>query len=176
MPAAYARLNELWRERPEELVRLLRERRIGWRREPSVVRVERPLRLDRARRIGYRAKQGFVVLRVRVRRGGFARPRPNSGRRPKALGVVKHKVNVTALEEAISRVKRRYPNLHVLGGYLLTSDSLYQWFEVIAVDPYHPSVYNDRQLRIPDPLRRRVVKRLARRGVKPVGQVLQPSE
>jgi ribosomal protein L15E len=53
---------------------------------------------------------------------------------------------------------------------------MYYWFEVIAVDPYHPSVYNDRQLRIPDPLRRRVVRRLLKRGVKPTGQVLQPFE
>ena len=174
MPGAYARINQLWRERPQELIQLLRERRIKWRREPAVVRVEKPLRLDRARQIGYRDKQGFVVFRVRVRRGGFAKPRPDSGRRPKALGVVKHKVNVTVLEEAVNRVRKEHPNLHVLGGYPLTYDSMYYWFEVIAVDPYHPSVYNDRQLRIPDPLRRRVVRRLLKRGVKPTGQVLQP--
>jgi len=106
MPGAYARINQLWRERPQELIQLLRERRIRWRREPAVVRVEKPLRLDRARQIGYRDKQGFVVFRVRVRRGGFAKPRPDSGRRPKALGVVKHKVNVTMLEEAVNRVKK----------------------------------------------------------------------
>ena len=29
---------------------------------------------DKARRLGYRAKQGYVVYRVRVRRGGRKRP------------------------------------------------------------------------------------------------------
>ncbi|MEM0381274.1 MAG: 50S ribosomal protein L15e [Nitrososphaerota archaeon] len=156
----YSLMNKLWRSRPEELRSLLRERRILWRREPSVVRVDRPLRLDRARGIGYKAKQGFVVLRVRVRRGGFSRPRPNSGRRPRALGTVLHKVNVTMLEEAINRARKKYPNLHPIGGYLLTYDSMYKWFEVIMVDPYHPTVRSDPEIKLPDPLVRRVEKKL----------------
>jgi len=122
------------------LVKLMRARLIRWRREKSVVRIEKPLRLDRARSIGYRDKQGFIVLRVRVRRGGFSKPRPRAGRRPKAIGVVKHKVNVTMKEEAINKVKKYYPNLVPLGAYPLAMDSLYKWFEVIAVDPHHPSV------------------------------------
>lgn len=156
----YATLNRLWRNRPEELKGLLRERRILWRREPSVVRVDKPLRLDRARSIGYKDKQGFVVLRVRVRRGGFSKPRPNSGRRPKAIGVVLHKVNVTMAEEALSRARKKYPNLHPLGCYPLTYDSLYKWFEVIMVDPYHPAIRNDPEIRLPAPLLRRVEKKL----------------
>ena len=113
----YAKLNELWRRKPEELKALMKQRLIKWRRGPAVVRVEKPLRLDRARMLGYKAKQGFVVLRVRVRRGGFQKPRPRAGRRPKALGVVKHKVNVSMKEEAIQRAKKRYPNLYPLGAY-----------------------------------------------------------
>lgn len=156
----YALMNKFWRERPEELRSLLRERRILWRRQPSVVRVERPLRIDRARGIGYKAKQGFVVLRVRVRRGGFSRPRPNSGRRPKAIGAVLHKVNVTMLEEAINRARKKYPNLYPLGAYPLTYDSLYKWFEVIMVDPYHPAVRSDNEINLPNTLLRRVEKKL----------------
>ncbi|MEM0445444.1 MAG: 50S ribosomal protein L15e [Nitrososphaerota archaeon] len=156
----YALMNELWRRRPDELRELLRERRILWRREPSVVRVEKPLRIDRARRIGYKAKQGFVVLRVRVRRGGFSKPRPNSGRRPKALGTVLHKVNLTMLEEAINRARKKYPNLHPLGGYPLTYDSIYKWFEVIMVDPYHPAVRSDPEIKLDSTLLRRVEKKL----------------
>ncbi|MCS7142453.1 MAG: 50S ribosomal protein L15 [Aigarchaeota archaeon] len=156
----YAQLNSMWRERPQELVNSLRERRIRWRREPAVVRVDKPLRLDRARSIGYKDKQGVVVLRVRVRRGGFARPRPNSGRRPKAIGAVLHKVNVEMREEALNRARRRYPNLHPLGAYELFSDSMYKWFEVIMIDPYHPSIVSDREVELPGPLRRRVTKRM----------------
>ncbi|MEM4186502.1 MAG: hypothetical protein QW801_04400 [Candidatus Caldarchaeum sp.] len=118
----------------------MRRRLVEWRREKSVVRVDKPLRLDRARSVGYRDKQGYVVLRVRVRRGGFSKPRPRSGRRPKAIGVVRHKVNVSMKDEAVQRALKNYPNLKALGAYPLASDSLYKWFEVIAVDPNHPSV------------------------------------
>lgn len=133
-------LNRYWRERPESLVAAMRRRLVEWRREKSVVRVDKPLRLDRARSIGYSDKQGYVVLRVRVRRGGFSKPRPRSGRRPKALGVVKHKVNISLKEEAIQRALKKYPNLKALGAYPLASDAIYKWFEVVAVDPNHPSV------------------------------------
>ncbi|MEM2237041.1 MAG: hypothetical protein QXR26_00305 [Candidatus Caldarchaeum sp.] len=136
----YRMLNRYWRERPESLVTAMRGRLVEWRKEKSVVRVDKPLRLDRARSIGYRDKQGYVVLRVRVRRGGFSKPRPRSGRRPKALGVVKHKVNISLKEEAIQRALKKYPNLKALGAYPLASDAMYKWFEVVAVDPSHPSV------------------------------------
>ena len=159
----YAKLEELWREKPEELRSLIKQRMIKWRRQPSVVRVEKPLRLDRARKIGYKAKQGFVVLRVRVRRGGFQKPRPRAGRRPKALGVVKHKVNVTTKEEAIHKAQKKYPNLYPIGAYWIAEDGLYKWYEVIMVDPYHPSILSDKELRLPDPLKRRVEKKLAKK-------------
>jgi len=158
----YAKLNELWRRKPEELKALMKQRLIKWRRGPAVVRVEKPLRLDRARMLGYKAKQGFVVLRVRVRRGGFQKPRPRAGRRPKALGVVKHKVNVSMMEEAIQRAKKRYPNLYPLGAYWVAEDGMYKWFEVIMVDPYHPAIQSDREIQLPDPL----LKHIARRSKK----------
>ena len=39
-------------------------------------RASRPSRLDKARRLGYKAKQGYVIYRVRVRRGGRKKPAP----------------------------------------------------------------------------------------------------
>ena len=39
-------------------------------------RASRPSRPDKARRLGYKAKQGFVIYRIRVRRGGRKRPAP----------------------------------------------------------------------------------------------------
>ncbi len=156
----YSQLNELWREKPEELRARIKQRLIRWRRQPAVVRVEKPLRLDRARALGYKAKQGFIVLRVRVRRGGFQKPRPRAGRRPKAIGVVKHKVNVTMMEEAIQRAKKRYPNLHPLGAYWVAEDGLYKWYEVIMVDPYHPAVRSDKELKLPNTLLKHIERRL----------------
>ena len=162
----YTKLEELWREKPEELRSLIKERLIRWRRQPAVVRVEKPLRLDRARKLGYKAKQGFVVVRVRVRRGGFQKPRPRAGRRPKALGVVKHKVNVSMKEEAIQHAKKKYPNLYPLGAYWVAEDGMYKWFEVIMVDPHNPSILNDEEIQLPDPLLRRVRRKLAKKEKK----------
>ena len=39
-------------------------------------RASRPSRPDKARRLGYKAKQGYVIYRVRVRRGGRKKPAP----------------------------------------------------------------------------------------------------
>ncbi|MEM0383761.1 MAG: hypothetical protein QXS57_03990 [Candidatus Caldarchaeum sp.] len=136
----YRMINKAWRERPATLVSSIRSRMVSWRKEKSVVRVDKPLRIDRARSLGYHAKPGYVVLRVRVRRGGFSKPRPRAGRRPKAIGVVRHKVNLSLEEEAVRRGLKKYPNLKPLGAYLLAADSLYKWFEVVAVDPHHPAV------------------------------------
>ncbi|KAI7744840.1 hypothetical protein M8C21_031500 [Ambrosia artemisiifolia] len=47
-----------------------------YRQLPSIVRVTHPTRPDKARRMGYKAKQGYVIYRVRVRRGGRKRPVP----------------------------------------------------------------------------------------------------
>ncbi|MEM4315456.1 MAG: 50S ribosomal protein L15 [Nitrososphaerota archaeon] len=132
-------LRKIWNERSGGLAALMRQRMVEWRREPAVVRVHSPLRLDRARSLGYKTKRGYIVLRVRVRRGGFQKPRPRSGRRPKAIGVTRHKVNVSMKEEAINRVVKTHPNLKPLGAYPLARDSLYKWFEVVAVDPHHPA-------------------------------------
>src|SRR3989344_3728329 len=56
-----------------------KERLIAWRREEVVTRIERPTRLERARQVGYRAKQGFVLVRTRIRKGGRRRPTLHKG-------------------------------------------------------------------------------------------------
>ncbi|MCD6510923.1 MAG: 50S ribosomal protein L15e [Thermoprotei archaeon] len=144
----YMWLREIWK-RPydEPLGPILRARMMKWRRQGTVVRVEKPTRLDRARALGYKAKQGFIVVRVRVRKGGLNRPRPRSGRRPKRMGVygyAPHKGHRWIAEE---RAARKYPNMEVLGSYWVGDDGMYKYFEVIMVDPHHPAVKSDRDLR-----------------------------
>ena len=74
-PQAYKYLSELWKKKQSDVLRfLLRVRCWEYRQLPSLCRVPRPSRPDKARRLGYKAKQGFVVYRVRVRRGGRKRP------------------------------------------------------------------------------------------------------
>ena len=63
---------------------------IEWRKSDAIVKVEKPLRLDRARALGYKAKKGFVVVRVRLIRGGHKRTRPNKGRQIKKLTIRKN--------------------------------------------------------------------------------------
>lgn len=143
----YRHIGETRRRIRRENQQLVRERAIAWRRGPTIVRVEKPLHLDRARRLGYRAKQGFVVARVRVGKGGMRRARPRSGRRPKHLGVSKIKASVGAREVAERRAAKRFPNLKALNSYLLYEDGKYKFFEVIMVDPHHPSIRSAQELR-----------------------------
>lgn len=125
---------------------LMWHRVMEWRRQPAVQRLERPTRLDRARRLGYKAKQGFVVARVRVRRGGLRKERPRSGRRPKRMGVKKFKPAKSLGLIAEERAAREFPNLEVLNSYWVWEDGQNKWFEVVMVDPHHPAVQSDRDI------------------------------
>lgn len=141
----------LWRENPQHL----RDRIVAWRREPAVVRLERPSRPQRARRLGYKAKQGVIVVRMRVGTGGMRRKRPRGGRRPKHLGVTRIKADVSMRHVAERRALERHPNMRLLGSYYIYKDGAHYWFEVIMADPEHPRVAKDPEMR------KRVVTRAA---------------
>ncbi|MEM0066090.1 MAG: 50S ribosomal protein L15e [Sulfolobales archaeon] len=143
----YHYIAQLWRKPYEgPMAELMRERLILWRRGPAVTRVEKPTRLDRARALGYEAKVGFVVVRVRVRKGGLNRPRPNSGRRPKRMGVYGYAPEKPTKLIAEERANRRFPNLEVLGSYYVGEDGMYKYYEVVMVDPHHPSILSDPEI------------------------------
>jgi len=122
---------------------LLKVRMIKWRRDPVVVRIERPTRLDRARSLGYQAKQGYVMVRVRVRKGGRKRPRWKGGRKPSKMGMVKYSPKKSLQWIAEEKAARKFPNLEVLNSYWVGEDGMYKWFEVIMVDPHHPVIKAD---------------------------------
>jgi len=147
---------------------LMKQRLVKWRREPSVVRIEKPTRLDRARSLGYKAKQGVIVVRVRVRKGGRRKPRPDSGRRPKRMGVYGFAPAKSLRLIAEERAARKYPNLEVLNSYYVGEDGRYKWFEVILVDPNHPAIRNDPDLKwvAEKANRRRVFRGLTSAGKK----------
>ncbi|MDI6642933.1 MAG: 50S ribosomal protein L15e [Candidatus Hodarchaeaceae archaeon] len=125
---------------------LMRSRMREWRREPVIVRVEHPTKLARARALGYKAKQGIIVVRTRVRKGGRRKVRPTRGRRPKRMGVSKIVPKKSIQLIAEERVSRKYPNLEVLNSYHLGSDGTREYFEVIMLDPHHPAIRSDPQL------------------------------
>ncbi|MFQ6081173.1 MAG: 50S ribosomal protein L15e [Candidatus Bathyarchaeia archaeon] len=144
---AYKYMARAW-NRPEAsfVKELMWQRAIDWRRQPTILRIERPTRLDRARKLGYKAKQGFVMARVRVRRGGLRRPRPRAGRRPKRMGVAKLKPAKSLRLIAEERAARKFPNLEVLNSYWVWEDGRFKWFEVIMVDPNHPVIKSDKDI------------------------------
>ncbi|MFB6294187.1 MAG: 50S ribosomal protein L15e, partial [Candidatus Nanohaloarchaea archaeon] len=110
----YQHVREAWKDPKENLGDLWRDRLVEWRRQPAIVETERPTRIDRARSLGYKAKNGFTVVRGRVRRGGRKRRRPRAGRRPKRAGQTKFSPDKSHQRIAEERASRKYPNLEVL--------------------------------------------------------------
>lgn len=144
---AYKYIAKAWKKPEESFVEeLMWQRAIEWRKQPTIHRIERPTRLDRARKLGYKAKQGFVVARVRVRRGGLRKTRPKAGRRPKRMGVTKYKPAKSMRLIAEERAARKFPNLEVLNSYWVWEDGRFKWFEVIMVDPSHPVIKSDKDV------------------------------
>jgi large subunit ribosomal protein L15e len=172
----YAYVEKMWHaKRGTAARRILRklswERRRTWRRQPAIVRIERPTRIDRARKLGYKAKQGFVLARVRVRRGSRQKPRPTRGRRSKRMGVTKITLGKSRQVIAEEKAERKFPNLRVLNSYWVGADGMYKWFEVILVDPKHPVIQADPRINwICDPVHEgRAVRGLTSAGKKSRG-------
>lgn len=138
----YKYISKIWREiwRNPEYRSYLIAKRMEWRRGKTIERVKKPSRLDRARQLGYRAKQGYVIVRVRVRKGGLSKIPPTLGRRQKRMGISKIKRGLSSQKIAEMRAKRKFRNLNVLGSYYLGEDGKYIWYEVIMADTNHPAV------------------------------------
>ena len=126
-------------------VKVLRARMIEWRKGDSIVKVEKPLRLDRARSLGYKAKKGVTVVRIRIKRGGHKKSRPNKARRTKRLHIRKN-LRMNYKEIAETRVARKYNNMEVLNSYQVGKDGMHYFYEVILVDRSAPTIKSDKQL------------------------------
>jgi len=144
---AYKYIAEAWAKSERSYVdELMRQRLIEWRKQRTITRIEKPTRLDKARKLGYKAKQGIVIARARVRRGGLRKQRPKAGRRPKRMGVLKFKPAKSLRLIAEERTAKKFPNLQVLNSYWVGEDGRSKWFEVIMVDPNHPAIKADKDL------------------------------
>ena len=126
-------------------VKVLRARMIEWRKGDSIVKVEKPLRIDRARSLGYKAKKGVVVVRIRIKRGGHKKTRPNKARRTKRLHIRKN-LRMNYKEIAETRVARKYNNMEVLNSYQVGKDGMHYFYEVILVDRVAPEIKADKEL------------------------------
>lgn len=135
----YHHLRNTWKK-PSDF---LKERMIEWRRSDAAVVVERPNRLDRARSLGYKSKKGFVVVRIRLLRGGRKRERAGVKGRKSRKQYARKILKMSYRWVAEIRAARKYPNLEVLNSYLLGKDGKNAFYDVIMVDPMRPEIRND---------------------------------
>jgi len=135
-------MREAWKK-PD--MKVLRERMTEWRASSVFTKVDKPLRIDKARALGYKDKKGFVIVRVRLIRGGHKRPRPIKGRRSKRLHTRKN-LRMSYQWIAEQRAARKYRNLEVLNSYQIGKDGVHYFYEVILVDPERPEIKNDKTI------------------------------
>jgi len=143
----YSHIREAWNDPGDgKLADLQWQRQQDWRDQGALERVERPTRLDKARSQGYKAKQGVVVVRASIRKGGARKERFTAGRRSKRQGVTRITRRKNLQRVAEERATRKYRNLRVLNSYWVGEDGRQKWFECILIDPDHPAIENDDDL------------------------------
>ena len=141
----YKHVQKMWKKPQESAPELWKERLIAWRKDPVTVKLERPTRIDKARSIGYKAKQGYIVVRQRVLRGGHTRPQIKGGRRPKRYGT-RLSLSKNYQQIAEERVQKKFMNMALLNSYWVARDGKHYWYEVVLVDPHHPVIMADKNM------------------------------
>lgn len=123
----YIRDNEraIYRDRARK-----RELLLNAENGPIMRRVDGPTKLARAKMLGYHAKPGYAVVRIRVAKGSFRRPRPMHARRPSKTGIYFNLAN-NKQRVAELRAARAHSNMDIVGSYFLIENGQYKWFEVI---------------------------------------------
>lgn len=139
---AYSHISRAWQESTPEWESAQRSRLIAWRTEPATLRISHPTRLDRAHALGFKAKEGFIVVRQRVDRGGRQREQirkvrmTSHSRQNKILSKNYQQV-------AEERAARKFPNLEVLSSYYAGQDGKHYWYEIILLDKESPVIKAD---------------------------------
>jgi len=135
-------LRQAWRKPGIET----KSRLIEWRRGNSLEVVDRPLRLDRARALGYKAKKGFIVVRVKIGRGGRKREMTKVKGRKTGKQTNRKVLKMSYQWVAEIRAARKFKNMEVLNSYWIGQDGMNYFYEVIMIDPGRPEIKNDRTL------------------------------
>jgi len=164
----YQRVRNSWKKPKVSMKNPIKERLMKWRGESRFKKIDRPTRLDRARSLGYKAKQGFIIVRGRIRRGGRRRPLyGRRGRKPSKAGLVKYTPKKSLQRIVEERIQKKYPNLEVLASYPVGEDGKYKWFETILVDPNNPTIKKDKSIKW---ITERQHRRRVFRGLTPSGK------
>ena len=140
---SYKYINKTFRHEYKERSQELKQHIAAWRRQSPVERVAKPMNVARARELGYKAKQGVVVVRVRVRRGLSHRGKITAGRKPSKEGRY-YAFRKSLQSVAEERAAAKFTNCEVLNSYYVGEDGDYKFFEVVLLDATHPSVLSDR--------------------------------
>lgn len=131
---AYKYIKENLEKAYKERSPLYKQRVVAWRKGSAAERVLQPSNLPRARNLGYKAKNGFVIVRMRMEKGRRKRQRTWGGRKPRHRYLfVQPQLSHQALAE--QRAARMYRNLEVLNSYWVGEDGNYKFFEIIMADP-----------------------------------------
>ena len=107
----YDHMRDQWKKPDTSYQSPLKNRLIEWRKEENFTRVEKPTRIDRARSLGYKAKQGYIVVRSRVRRGGLRKHQIKGGRIASKRGIKKITAAKSIQRISEERTAKRYPNM-----------------------------------------------------------------
>ncbi|XP_037364140.1 60S ribosomal protein L15-like [Talpa occidentalis] len=143
---AYKYIQVLWGKKQSDVMRfLLRARCWQYCQLSALHGAPHSTRPDKARRLGYKAKQGYVIYRIRVHRGGLKRPVPKGATygMPVHHGVNQLKFARSLQSVAEERAGRHCGALRVLNSYCVGEDSTYKFFEVILSDPFHKLSFQD---------------------------------
>jgi large subunit ribosomal protein L15e len=129
----------------ENIRKNLKSKMIAWRRDNAITKLDKPTDIGKARILGYKDKKGFIIVRVRLKRGGHKRHRVNAGRKSSKLTVRKSlKMNYRWIAEA--RAARKFTNLEVLNSYQIAKDGVSYFFEVILIDPEREEIKQDKTI------------------------------
>lgn len=129
----YKYIKQTFEKEYKERSKEYRERLTKWRSEGTIVKLERPTNLARARVLGYKAKQGYIIVRVKIKKGKRKRPTPAGGRKP-AKNILYLSPGISKKLQAEQKAARKYPNMEVLNSYWIGEDGQLTYYEIILVD------------------------------------------
>lgn len=140
---AYKHITSNFKKSYKEREDIVKNRLMQWRTESSIIRVKKPTNIARARQIGYKAKQGVIVIRVKIRKGLRKREKPRGGRKPSKAGRF-FAMGKSFQAMAEERGARKFINCEVVNSYYVGEDGSDKFFEVILVDREHPAIKSDK--------------------------------
>jgi len=110
----------------------------AWNSQSPIIRIDHPSNLSRARELGYKAKQGIIVVRVRLRGGRKKRAKPDGGRKPSKSGrFFTRDISMRAIAE--NRASAKFSNCEVINSYFVGSAGSMKYYEVIMISKGSPA-------------------------------------